>query len=485
MASLRARISLLTLTCLALAMLPFFALTYLKIVEEVDELSDARLAQNARTIEALAASAQLDAAGAPLEIGQRKPTGVGEEATAQGHPYETQIGFQYWSSPTQLRLSTADLRDVAFDAAPPGFADIRRNGRRWRVFTLRSGAGGFVRAAERYDSRREIARDLLMQNVAPFLLGLPLLAWLVSWAVRRGLQPIATITRRLDARVPDAVGPVDTLDAPREIAPLLDALNALLRRLRAVLDNERQFTSNAAHELRTPLAGALVHLDNAVAADSAAQQAVALGEARGGLERMTRIVNQMLDLARWDASAMTHVFAPVDLGGCVDDELALLGPALVEKDIEIVRSFDASARLVEGWEPGLRALIRNLLDNALRYGFEHGRIAVEIAARAGRSALSISDRGPGILPSRRAAMLQRFRRGAAALGEGSGLGLSIVARVADVHGASVALLDPQDGDGLRVEILFPIAAAHSRAQAGAPSRPDVGTTVFVRYGDST
>lgn len=467
MASLRARISVLTLTCLALAMLPFFALTYFKIVEEVDELSDARLAQNARTIEALAASAQLDAQDRLLEIGQRKPVGANAAPSALGHPYETQIGFQYWSRADQLTWSTADLRDLAFDAAPPGFADIRRNDRRWRVFTLRSDAGGFVRAAERYDSRREIAHDLLLQNAAPFLLGLPLLAWLISWAVQRGLQPIAVVTRRLDTRAPDAVGPIEAGDAPREIAPLLDALNALLQRLRAVLDNEREFTANAAHELRTPLAGALVHLDNAAASATAAQRENALEEARSGLERMSHVVNQMLDLARWDASALGRAFAPVDLGRCVDDELALLGPVLVRKDVEVVRSVDASARVIEGWEAGLRALIRNLLDNALRYGHEHGRITIGITPLAGGSRLAVSDQGPGIPVLQRDAVLQRFRRGEDAPGEGSGLGLSIVARVAEVHGASLALLDPQDAPGLRVEVWFPAVVARRGAPTGA------------------
>jgi two-component system sensor histidine kinase QseC len=455
MHSLQARISVLTLTCIALVVLPFCVLTYAKIVEEVDELSDARLAQNARVIEVLSehVDATESASAPPREIDSwLRPSGDG--APAQGHPYETEVGFQYWKNASELRLTTRDLRNLRFDAAPAGFADIRKEGKRWRVFTL-TGRSGFVRAAERYDSRREIARDLLLQNAAPMLIGLPLLAFLVSWAVRRGLRPLTDITRRLESRRPDAVGPLSTQGAPKEIEPLLGALNGLLDRLRATLDGERQFTANAAHELRTPLAGALVHLDNAQASVDAADRANAIGEARGGLERLARIVNQMLDLARWDTSARMPAFGPVDLGQCVDDELMTLDLAVVEKDVEIARSFDSQARIVQGWEPGLRTLVRNLLDNALRYGFEHGRIDIEIGLRDGRTLLAISDSGPGILPSQREAMLERFHRGGDASKEGSGLGLSIVTRVAQVHGASVDLGDPADRHGLRVEVLFP------------------------------
>jgi len=451
--SLQARIIVLTLACIGLVLLPFCALTYSRTLEEVQELSDARLAQNARTIEALSEHAGFDdsATAAALEIGGMPR---GDAAAHGGSPYETEVGFQYWSDASTLRLTTRDLRDLAFDAAPPGFADVRHDGRRWRVFTL-AGRNGYVRAGERYDSRRDIARSLLLQNVAPLLLGLPLLALLVSWAVRRGLRPLAEVTGRLESRAPDAVGAIDAEGAPKEIEPLLGALNGLLHRLRAVLDNERQFTANAAHELRTPLAGALVHLDNAHASTDANDRRIALGEARGGLERMTRIVNQMLDLARWDSAARAHRVGPVDLGECVDDELMALDLAIVERDVEIVRRFDAQARRVDGWEPGLRVLVRNLLDNALRYGFAHGRIDIEIAARDGRSLLAISDSGPGILPSQRAATLERFHRNAEAGIEGSGLGLPIVARIAEVHGATVRLGDSADRHGLRVEILFP------------------------------
>ena len=462
MRSLQARLSMLALGCIAAVALPFFVLSYAKVVEEVDELSDARLAQNARTIEALSARTGFDAevAGQRVEIEswhpvRDQPVDDANAAAVEGHPYETEIGFQFWNSAAALRLTTRDLGDLAYAAAAPGFADIRIGGERWRIFTLDTPDHGRVRAAERTDSRREIAHDLLLQNAAPLLLGLPLLAVLAGWAVRRGLRPIATVAARLEARAPGALGAVDMHDAPREIEPLLGALNGLLRRLRAVLDQERGFTANAAHELRTPLAGALVHLANAQAAAGENERVAAIADARGGLERMARIVNQMLDLARWDGSASERAVGRADLARCIDEELAEFGAAAVGKDVEIVRSIDPTAQFIEGWEPGLRALVRNLLDNALRYGFEHGRIEIETLRRGDRIVLAISDSGPGIVPSRRAHMLERFQRGGDVRCEGSGLGLSIVARIAEVHRARLDLLDAHGRRGLRVEVAFP------------------------------
>ena len=187
MQSLRRRLTVLALGCISAVIVPLLALSYTKVAEEVGELSDARLAQSAKTLEAL--SAYIGAgANAPIEIANWvRPKGA-SEATAQGHGYETQIGFQYWTSPTELKLATHDLRDLAFSAAPIGFADTYIEKRRWRVYTKIGDDGGFFRAAERYDSRREIVRDLLLQNTLPLVLGLPVLALFVRWAVKKGLQ---------------------------------------------------------------------------------------------------------------------------------------------------------------------------------------------------------------------------------------------------------------------------------------------------------
>ena len=466
MRSLRNRISVLVLAVIAAVLVPLVTLSYVFMMGEVDELSDARLAQSARTISALVAAsgASVLTAKTPLEISNWHDEADQQALTMRGHSYEMQIGFQYWSDAKRLLMNSANLRDVPLDAAA-GFADIPVNGRRWRVFTLQDARRNWVRVGERYDSRREISRALAIEAVAPVTIGLPLLALLAGWAVRRGLRPLRALADRLADRRPENTEALAVADLPREIEPVVAALNGLLSRVRRLLRHERQFTANAAHELRTPLAGALIHVENAQAAVTPTAITQALGKAEQGLTRLTRIVNQMLELARWDAATSTLELHPVDLRRCVEEELQELGAMAADKDLEIAINCEAEARIVDGWEPGLRALLRNLLDNAIRYSFAGGCVQIDIARHDGGTQLSIADHGPGIEPAQRASMFERFQRGPEGISEGSGLGLSIVARIAELHRARVTLGDVSTHAGLRVEIEFPAPTILARRTA--------------------
>lgn len=455
MRSLRARLTTLTLSCIGLVLVPLMALSYAKVVEEVNELSDARLAQSAKTLEAFSGHLGFGRANAPVEVENWfRPKGA-DEATPQGHGYETQVGFQYWSAPLQLDVTTEDLRDLTFSAAPIGFADVMNEKRKWRVYTKVGDKGGFIRAAERYDSRREIVRDLLLQNTLPLVIGLPVLALLMKWAVKKGLQPLSATAERIDTRSPDDPEPLDAHDAPEEIAPLVGAINGLMERLHRLLDNERQFTSNAAHELRTPLAGALIHVGNALATSETVESRAALFDTRGALHRMTRLVNQMLELARWDAASSAKAMSDVDLVVLVRDELGELATTMIDREVEIVQSFAPLVPTVRGWEGGLRVLIRNVLDNALRYSGVGGTVSIEIRPDDDGVLLAVTDNGPGIDASLRDAMFGRFQRGANPDVHGVGLGLPIAKRIAVLHRASLRLLDAAYGPGLRVEVRFP------------------------------
>jgi two-component system sensor histidine kinase QseC len=451
MSSLKARITALVLGCLAAVLLPLVALSYRFTMEEIDELGDARLAQNARTIAALVGDTGAPAADAPLTVEAWRREHGRQPLTVRGHPYETQIGFQYWSGENRPLLHSENFADVPLDAAPAGFADVQIRNRHWRVFTLLVDDRDWVRVGERYDSRREIARALAIEAIAPLLLGLPLLALLVGWAVRRGLAPLHALAGRVAARRPDENEPIGGSILPREIEPLVAAMNGLFGRAGAQLRREREFTANAAHELRTPLAGALIQLENARAAAAPAERERALDQAERGLARLGRVIGQMLELARWDA-APAAAFERVDLRRCIEEELADLGVAAADKDLQIAVEADPQARFVDGWEPGLRVLLRNLLDNAVRYGERGGGVEVALAAADGRIRLSVRDHGPGIEPALRRTVLERFRRGQH--GEGSGLGLAIAARIAELHGATLAL-DEADGGGLRADVFFP------------------------------
>lgn len=453
MTSLRARITRLVLVSLALIMLPLAAIGYFLTMEEMDELFEARLAQNARTISALMAEGHMAAPEKLVEIASWQED-YGSPPAVRGHRYEAQVGFQYWTSANTLALATTNFREVPLDAAPPGYADIKVGKRHWRVFTLLDENQHWVRVGERYDSRREIGRAMAIEAIAPFLFGLPILALVVGWAVRRGLEPMDELADRLASRKADSIEPIGVRDLPTEMVPVVVSLNDLLTRLGVALEQERHFTAHAAHELRTPLAGALVHVENACAASSLERARPSLEDARHGLVRLTRIVNQMLELARWDAERPDQLGA-VDLDRCVDDELQQVGMPASDRDIEIAVRRDPAAHVVQGWEPGIRTLLRNLLDNAIRYNVHGGQVVVELRDTPRGVVLAVEDTGPGIEPERRESMFQRFRRGAGMTAEGSGLGLSLVTRVAELHRARVTLSTSTAGTGLRVEVAFP------------------------------
>lgn len=444
-------------------MVPLLALSYSKVVEEVGELSDARLSQSAKTLEALSEHLRTGTT-APIEIENWiRPKGTREE-TAQGHEAEKEIGFQYWATPTELKVTTRDLRNLAFTSTPIGFADTYIDKRRWRIYTKIGDAGGFIRAAERYDSRREIIRDLLLQNVLPLLIGLPILGLLMSWAIRKGLQPLSKTASRIERRSVRETEPIDGHDAPSEIWPLVGALNGLLRRLGDALDNERQFTATAAHELRTPLAAALVHVENALESETPDDRSSALQEARAAINRITRLVNQMLELARWDSGAAARPKEVVDLAMIVNAQISELDPAARQRDVTFMQTFEPCAGVMSGWEGGIRILVRNLLDNAVRYAGVGATVVVDVTQDADGTRLAVTDNGPGVPDELRDVVLQRFQRGDQHTSDGIGLGLPIAKRIADVHHASLCLASGPEGRGLRVEVFFPgrHAVVHQR-----------------------
>jgi two-component system sensor histidine kinase QseC len=453
--SLHVRVIVYVLAVIALVTVPLAIIGYRNTIQEFDELGDARLVQATRTIDVLAENAGLrnPQAGSPLDVLVWRSPFAEPTLIEGGHAYEVRLGFQFWNGEDQLRVTSDNFQGVGLNATPHGFADLHFNGGHWRVFTLRESDGDTIRVAERYDSRNAIARDLLWERVTPMLIALPLLALLVSWAVRRALRPLDALSRDLSARRSDASAPVELTRTPRELEAVLASLNELLSRVRTSLERERQFAADAAHQLRTPLASALLHLENAVAADSTASRNLALGRAQQGLDRLRRLVNQFLEFARWDADRPELSRASVDLVACVSAEVEEAALLAADKDLEVTVIAAAGAPIhIYAWEAALHALAHNIIDNAFRYTPAGGRVEVRLETTAAGPRLEVSDSGPGIAPEEREAALQRFHR-ASADTTGQGLGLSIVRRIAGLHGATLELSESPFG-GLRVVVQF-------------------------------
>jgi len=353
----------------------------------------------------------------------------------------------YWSQPgSGLRVPATE-----------GYSNVMHDGREWRVYTHVAGDHA-LQVAHAMDDRREIAAQTALRTLLPLAALIPLLGVLIWVAVGRGMRPLDAMSRAVAKRRPDALAPLVDKGLPRELKPLAGSLNALLARLDGALSAQRRFTADAAHELRTPLAALRLQVDLAARAPDPAARTEALDELRAGVDRAAHLVEQLLTMARLEPEAPTRGFAAVDLTSLVKE--ALVARAVLAADRQIDLGLARSAPVaVRGDAATLAVLIANLLDNALRYTPAGGRIDVTIDDERGAAVLTVTDTGPGIPADERERVFERFRRGsstaASGTSTGSGLGLSIVRRVADAHGATVTLDDRTDGSGLRVRVQFP------------------------------
>jgi two-component system sensor histidine kinase QseC len=324
------------------------------------------------------------------------------------------------------------------------------------VFTLRSATGGpTIRVAERHDSRNEIMHGLMIEHALPLLIGLPLLALLINWAVARGLRPLDELATSLSGRERGHRGRVALANAPAELVPVVAAINGQLERLEDSLEREQRFSADVAHELRTPLAATLVHLDNALAAVDDTVRTQRINAARKGARLLARRIAQLLSLARLEAGAAGSAAADVDLVECVRETIEELSHAIDGSHVQLGMSSSDPSVVVQGHDAALKALVRNLVENSLRHVEDDGQVDIRISASPSWASIEVSDDGPGIPLARRTAVFTRFHRELAGAGDGYGLGLSIVKRAADLHGAAIELLDSSFGRGLRVRVEIP------------------------------
>lgn len=462
LASLHARLRWLILFVLAAVLLPLATLSFHRTVTEVDELSDGRLAQSARTLQVLVRHAGVDALGGkrgqhtlvPIEAIKPRPTHM------HGDTYESEVGFQIFGQTGKVTLATANLASLRPPRADtPDFEDVLRDGYRWRVFTLRDKTGAvLVRAGERYDSRHDITHALWLQNSLPLLIGLPLLALLIGWAVRRGLRPLESLTRALSAREPGSRQPVHLEEAPLELQPVVAALNGQLDRLEDALERERRFSADVAHELRTPLATAMINLEGAAGTTDPFELESLLTQAQLNVTGLARRIEQLLALARLEAGAASGQRTPVDLVVLAEDVIEELSSVIADADVQLSLERPPRRVLVLGYAAALSALLRNLVENALRHVPAGGQVQLSIQHTTSEALIDVIDDGPGIAPEHRASVFTRFHREAGSRGDGFGLGLSIVQRAAQLHDATIELLDSPYGSGLRVRVAIPLAS---------------------------
>lgn len=435
--SLRRRLTLWLLGGFTVGWFLLLALSYSGAHHEIDELFDAHLVQSAQALLALRGVEGDD----DHDDRERPPP--------MRHHYQAALEFQLWDHHGRLLLRSPGSPATALTAGD-GFVDGADGWRYYAQWDSRSRRRAIV--GEHHLRRVALARHIAVRLLAPALLGLPLLVGWLWLATRRGLAPLDALAHEVAGREPHRLEALAPATAPTEVRPLLDALNVLFAKVAHTLDNERRFTADAAHELRTPLAAVAAQAQVAARARDAAERDAALTQIALASRRASHLVEQLLTLARLDADAPVTT-EDVDLATLAADACAEAGPAALAKDIAL--ELDAAAPLlVRGNAALLAVLLRNMIDNAVRYTPGAGHVVVSVSQRKGQTTLTVMDNGPGIAADMRAAALQRFHR-LGDSGAGSGLGLSIAARIAGRHGGRLELGDGMGGAGLGVVVTLP------------------------------
>ena len=420
--------------------------------DELGELLDAHLAQSASLLVAQVGD-DLEELGEEDKGHGKRAAGIEIEHAESLHRYARNVAFQVWGHGTHLLLRSADAPSERLSAADTGFSDATVDGRSWRVFSEWDGEHEYlVQVAEASDARGRLTEEILERLVKPLALALPLFGFMVWVAVGAALRPVHRIGDEIARRDPSYLAPI-TGKVPMEVAPLVERLNGLLARVGASLEGERRFTSDAAHELRTPLAAVRAQIQVASGAVADGERRRALDQAVAACDRATHLVEQLLTLARVDAEAWRSEAGPVDLRALARQALVEAAPAAREKHIDLALEGPAGVS-VRGHAGLLLVLLRNLLDNAIRYSPPGTAVVARALPEAGGVTLSVCDEGPGIPAEEREQALRRFHRLGQGEAPGSGLGLSIVARIAELHGARLTLTDGEHGRGLCVRVIL-------------------------------
>jgi two-component system sensor histidine kinase QseC len=449
---------------------------------EVDELFDAELAQTAKLLVNLYSPSQPTPESSPLlgrnllsaakrrgddhesdhhkkhehrdREGDHKDHDENHRRRPLAHKYEQEVVYEIRKiSGEILERSSASIPDFS-SLQTEGFSSLAANNTDWAVYTLVDWPHDLlVHVAQTHRMRTELSGRIARHIFSPLLFFIPLSGLIVAFGASRGLKPLTLLAGAVSERTKDNLKPIHTASVPSEALPLVEALNSLLSRIERALENERRFTSDAAHELRTPIAGMKAQLEVIRDTDSSNDHDIAVQKALTGLDRMSRLTSQLLELARLDQLHELRNIETLDLRALTVEVIAEDASLAVSKSQEL--SLAEGTGLVQGNSFLVGILIRNLVDNAIRYTPIGGTIQVAVTSTDGKTILEVKDSGPGIPKTEQTSIFDRFVRGRTVTASGSGLGLSIVRRIADLHQAQIELTSAPDQGGLMVRVIFP------------------------------
>ncbi len=368
------------------------------------------------------------------------------------------FNFQIWTDGGKLLLHSSSAPKTPLTGDIDGFSDKVIDKQEWRVFTTYNEKAGIRTVlAERYDTRNELGKRIAQDDLYIMLLTFPLSGLLIWIIIGRGLDSLERVAQEVANRAPSHLEPVNLRVVPEEIKPVIDELNKLFFRLKEGFEREKRFAADAAHELRTPLAALKAQAQVALNTDDIHEKNIALHKLIASVNRSTHIVQQLLTISKLvPEAANINDLEKVNLAIITREILAMLAPAAVEKQIELEFEADKKTPTFAGNPTAIGILIRNLVDNAIRYCKENGQVIVRTYPQKNEVVLEVRDTGPGIPVELQSRVFERFFRVLGNKSPGSGLGLAIVQQICALHNGRVTLESPTEGTGLIVKVYFPI-----------------------------
>ena len=432
MRSIRARLLVGLLALVAITAVCAGAITYQRMLAETSGLLDYQLEQMALSL--------------------RDQATIEPGLIAPSHPYGSDFIIQI-TNPFGT-LVYASRPGLVFSRAILGYADVRLGGERWRVYSKWTG-DGVIQVAQSWHVREQLAREAALRVLAPLILLLLAMAAVLVWVVSRGLAPLRRLAAEVQRRDALSLAPLAAADLPAEATPLVEQLNRLLARLADAFGKQRAFVADAAHELRSPLTALSLQLQLLDRAPDEAARSEARARLGAAIERAVHLATQLLTLARHEPEGAPMQPRALALDGPVREGISDVHALAAARGIELSLETEGSPQVL-GDPDALRILVRNLVDNAVRYTPAGGKVRVRVLGPdAGPMVtLQVEDNGPGIPASERERIFDRFFRRPGAAEGGTGLGLAIVKAVAEQHGARVSLEDATP-TGLRVSVAFP------------------------------
>ncbi|CAM3594805.1 Sensor protein QseC [Klebsiella spallanzanii] len=434
--SLRVRLTLLflLLTSAAWGIASFVA--WQQTTDKLDKLFDTQQLLFARRLSAM----NFD------ELHTLAPQVRAKKKVKHGHLDDDALAFAIFTSDGNMVLNDGENgQDILWDSNREGFSDgyLRDDDDEWRFLWLTTRDGRHrIAVGQEWDYRREMALDIVTSQLTPWLVALPLMFLLLIVLLSRELAPLKKLANTLRARAPDSAETLNNENVPNEVRPLVDALNQLFIRTHDAMTRERRFTSDAAHELRSPLAALKVQTEVAqLSMDDPQGLDKALAQLHQGIDRATRLVDQLLTLSRLDSLAQLDDVQTISLDELLQSAVMDMYHPAQQAGVELRLHLNAANVMRTGQPLLLSLLVRNLLDNAVRYSTAGSQVDITLDVREFR----VRDNGPGISTEALARIGERFYRPPGQEQPGSGLGLSIVKRIATLHSMTASFGNARDG----------------------------------------